>query len=173
MKNRAASASPLDPRRPRRAAGFTMVEMILSIMLLGMIAALGSNLLSAGFQAYFALRDLSPLSSAGQYAMERMVRELRAASSCAGVTPANGTAGGNLSFTDANATVITFNQSGGNDTAALWRNGVLLSDDVEAGTFNVSRSSCLVTISFTMQKLQDGTPTARLPLRTAVYVRNE
>lgn len=58
--------------------GFTLLELVVVIVLLGILAAAGGPVLYHGFRAYFATSDaLDPLDKL-RYATERMAREIRA-----------------------------------------------------------------------------------------------
>ena len=67
------------PFRRRATQGFTLVELVIGIVLLGVIAALGSVMLREGFNAYFAGRDLTDADWQARVALGRMTRELREA----------------------------------------------------------------------------------------------
>ncbi len=62
-------------------AGFTLIEMIMTIVILGVIATLGATMMGDSMLAYFAGRDLTELDTRGRMAVERLTRELRAARS--------------------------------------------------------------------------------------------
>lgn len=60
-----------------QAAGFTLFEFVLVMVLLGLLAAVGSNMLSDGFFIARQLDSESAGHSEARYALERIARELR------------------------------------------------------------------------------------------------
>ncbi len=107
-----------------RQTGFSLIELILVIIILAIIAGLGSQMLSSGFNAYFSGRDMIDAEWQGRYAMQRIRRELRTVRSA---TAADLVMGGNqITFTDNNANVITYALAG----TTLNRNGQPLADGV-------------------------------------------
>ena len=60
-----------------RTAGFSLLEMIMVVIILAIIAALGSNMLSGGLNAYFTGRDLADADWQGRLALERIASDLR------------------------------------------------------------------------------------------------
>ncbi|MEW6186284.1 MAG: prepilin-type N-terminal cleavage/methylation domain-containing protein [Thermodesulfobacteriota bacterium] len=57
--------------------GFTLIELIMTIVIGGVIALAVSPLLSQGFSAYFASTIQADMDSQAKLAMERMSREIR------------------------------------------------------------------------------------------------
>lgn len=58
-------------------AGFTLVELVMVIVLLGVAGVGVSSLLTSGVQAYVDIARRDDLTQQGRYAVERMTRELR------------------------------------------------------------------------------------------------
>ena len=67
------------PRAPRRriVSGFTLVEQVLVIVLLGCLALVGGNMLSDGFRVTQSLQSEQSSQDEARYAVERLARELR------------------------------------------------------------------------------------------------
>lgn len=63
--------------RLNRERGFTMVEMIIVIVILGAIFAIGSLMFGRAFESYALTRQAADVDWQGRVALERMVRELR------------------------------------------------------------------------------------------------
>jgi prepilin-type N-terminal cleavage/methylation domain-containing protein len=61
--------------KPR--AGFTLVEMIIVIVVMGVIFALGGMVLGRAFESYKLTRDATDVGWQGRIALERIARELR------------------------------------------------------------------------------------------------
>jgi len=57
--------------------GWTLIELVMVIVILGLLAAMGAGLLSSLFQSYFAARDITSSDGQARAAFERMTRELR------------------------------------------------------------------------------------------------
>lgn len=116
--------------RKQKQAGFSLIEMLLVVIILSIIAALGGQMLSTGFNSYFTGRDIINAEWQGRYGLQRMSRELRDVRSA---TAADLTIGASqITFTDNNANVITYALSG----STLTRNGQPLADGVSALSFD-------------------------------------
>lgn len=61
-----------------RACGFTLIEMIVVIVVMGAIFALGGLIMGRAFESYDLTRRTINVDWQGRVAMERMVRELHA-----------------------------------------------------------------------------------------------
>src|SRR5690349_19101456 len=64
-------------RRCKHGAGFTLVEFVISIVLLAILATAGASLMSSMFGAYTESRDVVGGDGQARVAFERMTRELR------------------------------------------------------------------------------------------------
>jgi prepilin-type N-terminal cleavage/methylation domain-containing protein len=65
-----------EARRHRSQSGFTLIEMIASLALLGLLAAIFGLGLVAAVESYDFSRSNSQIAQKGQMAMTRMIREL-------------------------------------------------------------------------------------------------
>lgn len=156
--------------------GFTLLEMVLTIIILAIVGTIGAQLLSGGFSAYFTSQDLMTVTKQGEYAVQRMARELRSAQSCAGVTVTSG----QISFKDSAGTNISFSQIAG--TVVRSEGGVnrlLLENVVDRSLIFQNpapgKPLCLVQIDFSLQKTLaagGGQTTGLLPFQSSVFVRN-
>jgi len=61
----------------RGAAGFTLVELILVLVLVGIIAALSADLITKPFQAFTDQKNRAELTAEADMSLTRIVRELR------------------------------------------------------------------------------------------------
>ena len=59
------------------ARGFTLIEVLMTLVIAGVLATIGATLMSGGFRTYFLGRELAQDASQGTLALERMTRELR------------------------------------------------------------------------------------------------
>jgi len=70
-------ATSLFRRLHSRVAGFSLIELVTVMVLLGIVAAVAAPFISDSFKAYFTGRDLVETDWQGRVALERMTRELR------------------------------------------------------------------------------------------------
>jgi len=126
--------------RKQKQTGFSLIEMLLVVIILSIIAALGGQMLSTGFNSYFTGRDIINAEWQGRYGLQRMSRELRDVRSATAAdlvtSPAN-----QITFTDNNANVITYALSG----STLTRNGQPLADGVSALSFDYIEDDGITT----------------------------
>jgi prepilin-type N-terminal cleavage/methylation domain-containing protein len=91
--------------------GFTMVELVIVIVLIGIIAMTASLLIGQSAQTYQKEDNYAAITNQGRLALEEMAREIRMirspsdiTSSCASTTA--------LNFTDTNGSLIAYSFSG-------------------------------------------------------------
>lgn len=89
----------------RFVSGFSLFEMVVVIVVLGIVTAVAAPFMSASFQSYFTGKDISETDWQARVALERMSRELRSV---------RAPAGSNLIITSASD--ITFTDVDGNST---------------------------------------------------------
>ena len=111
--------------------GFTLIELVLVIMILGIIAAISSKTLSQGFSAYLAGRYVIEADGQARLALERMAREIHVIRSPTDISTATASPG-QLTFNDINGNNITYNLSG----SSLMRNSQILADGINSLTFS-------------------------------------
>ncbi len=107
-------------RKPESGdVGFTLIELVLTMLILGIIAAVFSRFALQGIRSYSTEIDRGDVHSQARLAVERVVREARAIRSCADIAGAANPSA-TLSFTDTSGAPVDFTVAGGN----LTRNGV-------------------------------------------------
>ncbi|MBF0136338.1 MAG: prepilin-type N-terminal cleavage/methylation domain-containing protein [Magnetococcales bacterium] len=163
-------------RRVGKRTGFTLIEMVITITLLGILMSAGGSMLADAYRAYLSSMHLTPIPSQAKAIMERMIRELRGGTAST-VTQPSGS--GSIQFTNDQSATVNFNQSGASATTIY----MILSGTSNALAENIKQNSLsftwnstlkLVTISFTIQKTLSGLggSTVDVPFRTSVFVRN-
>lgn len=91
--------------KARPARGFSLIELVMVMVLFGIVAAVAAPVLSSGFQAYFAGRDISEVDWQARVAIERMSRELRAIRAPADLVI---NAAGDIAFVDVDGNPIRY-----------------------------------------------------------------
>lgn len=97
------------------AAGATLVEMIVVIVIFGIVASLGVLVLGRSFESYQLTREVTNVDWHGRVALERLTRELREIRSTA-----------DLEFTATPATQLKFTDGGGNAVCFYLAGGRLM-----------------------------------------------
>jgi prepilin-type N-terminal cleavage/methylation domain-containing protein len=155
----------------KKNRGFTLIELIIVIVLLGIISVIATKMLAQGFNAYLTGKNILNADWQGRLAMERMVRDIRAIRSpTAGITTATAT---QLAFTDTNGTDIVYQVSGSN----LMRNSQVLADGVQSITFsyfnqNGATTGVLSAIDYITIILNITQNNTTFSLTTSVNARN-
>jgi prepilin-type N-terminal cleavage/methylation domain-containing protein len=108
--------------------GFTLVEIIVAIVLVGTIAGIAAMIILQGTRSYSDEQSRSDIHYQARLATERIAREVRLVRSCADVTPTVNPST-TLTFTDINGAGITFSRTVGND---LMRNADVVAQNVTA-----------------------------------------
>jgi prepilin-type N-terminal cleavage/methylation domain-containing protein len=88
------------------AAGFTLIEIVITIVLVSILAGLAGMVILQGVRAYTVEQTRSDVHYQARLAMERMAREIRMIKSQADISAM---AAANLRYTDANGSNTGFN----------------------------------------------------------------
>ena len=125
------TASSTSVRKRRSDAGVTLIELIITIVLVGIISGIGAMFVMRGTQAYVAQDQRAAITDQGRLGIERMIREMRTIRSqtAADIPTWNATT---FQFTDLTGTSITYSMAAG----ALTRNGTPLAGNIAALTFS-------------------------------------
>ncbi len=134
--------------RRRGAAGFTLIELVLTILLLGIIASIVSQFVLQGVRSYSVEQDRGNVHSQARLAVERMAREIRAIRGCTAsdLTLPAANPFPTLSFTDVIGTAVSFSVAGGNLTRGV---DILAKGVTSAQPFRLLDKSGNPTISCT------------------------
>ena len=98
------NSSPLS-----RLGAFTLIEVVITLIVVGVLATIGARIMSTAFQTYFAGREIAQDDAQVRYALERMTRELRGARSPADLTISTQN---KIKFVDFSDTTISYRLSG-------------------------------------------------------------
>lgn len=118
--------------------GFSLIELITVIVILGIILSMSSLLLSQGFNAFSNSENLLDANSQGQVAIQRMARDIQMIRSPSDITTATST---QLSFTDIDNNTISYTLSGSNLTVTKNGNTQTLAVGIHSLTFTYYTSS--------------------------------
>lgn len=121
----------------RRSAGFSLVELIVSIVVLGVLAAVTAPIFSSSLRVYVESdAHLTTLGKA-RYATERIARELREVQRNAGAYSFSVMGPNNMTFTKQDGTIVALSVAGGNMNMSYTPPGVMapLTDELSALSF--------------------------------------
>ncbi len=93
------------------AQGFTLIEFIAVMVVVGVIAVIGGNIFRGAFMAYFGSKDLVQADAQVKVALERMARELKDIRSASATDLPTFTASA-ITFVDVNGNTIAYALSG-------------------------------------------------------------
>jgi len=95
----------------RRKLGFTMIEMVVTLIVGAILFGLGATVISGGFRTYFLGREINQNDWQGRVALERTTRELRTVRT-ATAADLNIGAAGQITFIDFAGNTIVYRQTG-------------------------------------------------------------
>ena len=102
----------------KRRPGFSIIELLMVIVIIGALFSLGGILLSVGFTGYFSSGQMSSNASHANIAMANIMRDIQSASS--------------ITSLSSGATLITYVNHAG-DSVVISLTGTTLSRDVSGG----------------------------------------
>lgn len=156
--------------------GFTLVEIIITIVIVGIIAGIAAMIIAEGVRAYSDAQVRSDVHYQARLAMERMAREIRMIRSCGDINPPGSNPSGTISFTDINGNGVNFSSAAGNN---LNRGANLLARGITSGqpfTFLAADGTTLTTacpgIWLVQIDLTSTQGSETLQIRTRVHPRN-
>ena len=171
----------------RRQRGVTLLELIVAIVLLGMLAAVGTNMISDTMRtSYYATENHSSGSQA-RFAAERIAREIREMAYGASGYTITAKSATSLAFTKADGTAVTLTCASGctaatntvtvtyaTTTATLAEhvaaNGFALAYlDLDGLVTTVNNDMRFVQITLSLQNTKTGMTDS---IRTRVFLRN-
>lgn len=123
-----------------RQPGFSLVELIVIIVVLGIVASMGAIVVRDGLLGWLRGREINSADWQGRLALERIARELRnVAPPFSGVANITNASCGSSTFaySDINAAQISYTQN----VTTLMRNGQPLADNVTGLRFYCLQSN--------------------------------
>ena len=111
----------------KRQSGFSLVELIVVIVVLGIVAGMGAMVVRDGMLGWLRGREITSADWQGRLALERITRELRdvASPNYSNITATScGTS--SFTFSDITSTAISYSQN----ITTLLRNGQPLADNI-------------------------------------------
>ncbi len=107
----------------KKKDGFTIIESIMVIMILGVISAIASKPLLQGYTAYQTNKNIINAGWQYRYSLERMARELRSISGATSISTATATT---ITFLNTSSQTITYTLTG---TQIMRKNSAGLNSD--------------------------------------------
>jgi len=154
----------------KQMQGFTLVELLITITILGVLSVLMLPVIQTGFNGYFTARNITEANWQAEMALERMTRDIRDIPSPSSISVANSN---QLTFVGATNNSVSYTLSGTN----LLLNGNILAQGVNSVTFGYFTSAgavagtiasiCYVTITL---NITDNN--VNYTLQTTVNLRN-
>lgn len=127
-----------------RIRGFSLIELIVVIVVLGTVASMGAIVVRDGMLGYLLGREITSADWQGRLALERITRELRdvAAPNYSGIAATSCDAS-TFAFSSIDGTQISYTQS----ATTLLRNGQALADNVTGLRFYCLQSNVQATVT--------------------------
>jgi len=160
--------------------GFTLIELVMTIAIMGIMAAVSWPMMDTSLRAYTELSETTDLLGKLRYAMERMAREVRETDHNGSNFVIGSMTAGTLSFTKRDGTTVTLSSSGSNATLQYSTPAVTstLTDQLNSLAFAYyqSNGSTVATnnsnISFVEISLTLAEGSNTYPQRTRIALRN-
>lgn len=172
-----------------RRSGFTLIELVIAIVLIGLLAAVGTSMIADSFETTYMMNASEANSARGRNALERIEREIRevgydTATAAFRTTAGEMAAGSFAFFQNDGTTKVTIAISGSTLTLAYTLGGTTttstLADNVSGFGFTYRQANGttaattpaqlgIVDIAFTVTDARSGQV---LPQRSRVALRN-
>jgi len=159
--------------------GFTLIEIVITIVLVSILSGLAAVIILQGVKAYSAEQIRSDVHYQAKLAVERMAREIRTirSATAADITTMTAT---NLQFNNISGNNIQFQRSGASAPYTLLRNADVLATHVQSMTLSyfandgttVVTSGTVANLWFVVIDVTDQQGSDSLQIRTRVHPRN-
>jgi len=114
--------------------GFSLIELVMVIVLMGIIASIASKILAEGLNNLLTARKVNDANWQGQLAMERMIRDFRDVRSSGDISISSAS---EFAFTDINGNSIDYKLSG----TSLMQGSSILADGISSLVFTYYNAS--------------------------------
>lgn len=128
--------------RRRSQHGFSLIELVMTIVIMGIISVVVGEILVQGYKTFITTQDISEVDWQGLLALESLTNDIHNIRSAADITTISSST---FSFTDMTGTTITYALSG----STLQRNSLTVASGVSALTFSYLDKDGAVTASAT------------------------
>lgn len=166
---------PHSALRTSKSNGFTLVEIVITIVLIGILSGVAAMIIMQGVRAYSDEQSRSDVHYQARLAVERMAREIRQIRSRTDISTWTDT---NMRFTDASGNVVGFEHVGSNINRWDGATDTVLASGITPFDYNYFQQDgttpagavaniWFVEITFTSQQ---GSESAQM--RTKVHPRN-
>jgi prepilin-type N-terminal cleavage/methylation domain-containing protein len=161
-----------------KSRGFTLIEIVMTIVLLTILSAIAAVIILQGVRGYTSEKSRSDVHYQARLAVERMAREIRQVRSqtIADITTMNAA---NFNFTDINGSQLGFRLNTGNiertqDNSATWQT---LAAGVTSLTYSYFQQDTITaatasTLWLVVISVNDTRGSETLQIRTQVHPRN-
>jgi len=147
--------------------GFTIIELVITMVLIGIVAFIVADAMSTGFKTYFTTDNRKEALDQARIAMERMTREIRNLRDSSSIIASSTT---QFNFTDIDGNAINFIWTSPNIT----RNGNTLATNITSFSFGYIRAdSTNVDAVFNPALPPDPARTRRIRITLASTVSGE
>jgi prepilin-type N-terminal cleavage/methylation domain-containing protein len=154
----------------KKTTGFTLIEMVIVLVLVGIITVIFSRFLITAVNSYITAKNVIDANGQALLAIERMTRDIRAVRSSSDITTATSS---QITFTDSSGTSITYALSG----TSLRRNSQVLADGISTLTLayadrNGTTTATLANIRYITITLNVTQGNTNFNAKSSVYPRN-
>ena len=126
----------------RSQKGFSLVELIITIVMMGIISVVVGRILIQGYKTFITSQSISEVDWQGLLALESLTNDIHNIRSSSSITTISASS---FAFVDMSGTTVTYALSGSN----LQRNGLTVASGVSALAFSYLDDAGTVTASAT------------------------
>lgn len=150
--------------------GFTLIELVITIILMSIVSVISMQMLSQGLTAYLTAQNVVTADQQARLALERMVRDLRSIGSSNAITTATSA---QFTFTDLSGTSFNYALSGTN----LMVNNQILANGITSLTLSYydssgNTTSTLSAIRYITISINVTQSNANFTVSTSIYPMN-